>query len=65
MSKLGVHSFSISIDGYGAGPDQGLSESAPSCGLKVFDWFFPRAPVSVFPSESANGPAGPASPNPS
>ena len=24
MTKLRVHSFSISIDGYGAGPNQGL-----------------------------------------
>src|SRR5260370_21223885 len=30
MYKLRVHSFSISIDGYGAGPNQDLPESARS-----------------------------------
>jgi len=28
MSKLRVHSFSISIDGYGAGPNQDLEHLA-------------------------------------
>jgi dihydrofolate reductase len=41
MSKLSVHSFSISIDGYGAGPDQDLENPLGVGGLKVFDWFFP------------------------
>ena len=41
MSKLRVHSFSISIDGYGAGPDQDLENPIGVGGLKVFDWFFP------------------------
>lgn len=41
MSKLRVHSFSISIDGFGAGPDQDLQNPLGVGGLKVFDWFFP------------------------
>jgi dihydrofolate reductase len=41
MSKLRVHSFSISIDGYGAGPNQDLQNPLGVDGLKVFDWFFP------------------------
>src|SRR5947207_15299458 len=41
MSKLRVHSFSISIDGYGAGPDQDLENPLGVGGPKVFDWFFP------------------------
>ena len=41
MSRLRVHSFSISIDGYGAGPDQDLQNPLGVGGLKVFDWFFP------------------------
>ena len=41
MSKLRVHSFSISIDGYGAGPNQDLENPLGVGGLKVFDWFFP------------------------
>ena len=41
MSLLRVHSFSISIDGYGAGPGQDLENPLGVGGLKVFDWFFP------------------------
>lgn len=41
MSKLRVHSFSISMDGYGAGPGQDLQNPIGVGGLKVFDWFFP------------------------
>src|SRR6267142_3471854 len=41
MSRLRVHSFSISIDGYGAGPGQDLENPLGVGGLKVFDWFFP------------------------
>ena len=40
MSKLRVH-FSITIDGYGAGPDQDLENPIGMGGLRVFDWFFP------------------------
>ncbi len=34
MSKLRVHSFSISIDGFGAGPDQGNASESPKEGMK-------------------------------
>jgi dihydrofolate reductase len=40
MSKLRVHSFSISIDGYGAGPDQSLQNPLGVGGPAMFDWFF-------------------------
>jgi dihydrofolate reductase len=38
MSKLRVHSFGISIDGYGAGPDQGLDNPLGVGGLALHDW---------------------------
>ena len=41
MSRLRVHSFSISIDGFGAGPGQDMENPLGVGGLKVFDWFFP------------------------
>ena len=41
MSKLRVHSFSISIDGFGAGPNQDLENPLGVGRLRVFDWFFP------------------------
>jgi dihydrofolate reductase len=41
MSKLYVRSFSISIDGYGAGPDQGLQNPLGVGGTALHEWFFP------------------------
>jgi dihydrofolate reductase len=40
MSKLRVSTFSISIDGYGAGPDQDLDHPVGVGGPELFDWFF-------------------------
>ena len=41
MSKLRVQSFSISIDGYGAGPDQDLQNPLGVGGPELMAWFFP------------------------
>lgn len=38
MSKLRVHSFSISIDGYGAGPNQSLEEPLGVGGESLHEW---------------------------
>jgi dihydrofolate reductase len=40
VSRLRVHSFSISLDGYGAGPRQDLEHPLGVRGLELFDWFF-------------------------
>src|SRR5262249_49458483 len=40
MSKLRVQSFAISIDGYGAGPNQDLENPLGTGGLYLMDWFF-------------------------
>jgi len=40
MSKLRVHAFSISLDGYGAGPRQDLQNPLGVGGPAMFDWFF-------------------------
>jgi len=40
MSKLRVHSFAISIDGYGAGPKQDLQNPLGVRGPELMDWFF-------------------------
>jgi hypothetical protein len=37
MSKLRVHSFGISLDGYGAGPDQDLDNPLGRGGLMLHD----------------------------
>ncbi len=40
MSRLLVRSFSVSVDGYGAGPDQNLQNPLGVGGPLLFDWFF-------------------------
>jgi dihydrofolate reductase len=41
MSKLRVHTFAISLDGYGAGPDQGLDNPLGKGGEALHEWFYP------------------------
>ena len=41
MSRLRVKSFGISIDGYGAGPDQSLEHPLGVGGPELMRWFFP------------------------
>ena len=40
MSKLRVHSFTISIDGYGAGPNQDLDNPLGVGGVALHEWVF-------------------------
>src|SRR5277367_1905050 len=40
MTKLRVQSFSISLDGYGAGPDQDLENPLGVGGTALHPWFF-------------------------
>jgi dihydrofolate reductase len=39
--KLRVHAFSISIDGYGAGPAQSLEHPMGEGGMALHEWVFP------------------------
>lgn len=41
MQKLRVESFSVSIDGFGAGPDQSLDTPLGRRGEELHEWFFP------------------------
>ncbi len=41
MSKLRVHCFGLSIDGFGAGPDQSLDNPLGVGGKDLHPWFFP------------------------
>ena len=41
MAKLRVHAFSISLDGYGAGPTQSLQEPLGAGGETLHEWFIP------------------------
>jgi len=40
VSKLVVRSFSVSLDGFGAGPDQDLENPLGVGGPELFEWFF-------------------------
>ena len=41
MSKLRVQSFAVSLDGYGAGPNQALEHPLGVRGPELMEWFFP------------------------
>jgi dihydrofolate reductase len=41
MSKVRVAAFSISLDGYGAGPEQSLDDPLGRGGTRVHEWFYP------------------------
>ena len=40
MSRLRVHSFAISLDGYGAGPNQDLNNPLGVGGMALHQWMF-------------------------
>lgn len=40
MSKVRVAGFSVSLDGFGAGVDQSLSDPLGKRGPEMFQWFF-------------------------
>jgi hypothetical protein len=39
MSKLRIHNFAISLDGYGAGPSQDLTNLLGVGGPELHEWF--------------------------
>jgi dihydrofolate reductase len=41
MSKLRVAAFTVSLDGYGAGPDQGLDQPLGRGGMELHQWMLP------------------------
>ncbi len=41
MSKLRVHSFGISLDGFAAGPDQSMHDPLGVRGMELMQWFMP------------------------
>jgi dihydrofolate reductase len=43
MPKLRVHNFAISLDGYGAGPDQSLDNPLGVDGQRLHEWVFATA----------------------
>ncbi len=45
MSKVRVNCYSISLDGYGAGPNQSLENPLGERGPELHNWFFPTRTV--------------------
>ena len=41
MSKLCVRAFGVSLDGFGAGPNQSLENPLGERGPQIMEWFFP------------------------
>lgn len=41
MTKIRVHAFGISLDGFGAGPDQDLANPLGVGGMALHEWVFP------------------------
>jgi dihydrofolate reductase len=50
MSRVRVSCFSISLDGFGAGPNQSLENPLGERGVELHNWFFPTKTIqkSVF-----------------
>lgn len=52
MSKLRVHCFGISLDGFAAGPDQSLDNPLGIGGEDLHNWFFPTRVFRQMQGES-------------
>ena len=58
MSKLKVLCFSISIDGYGAGPNQSLENPMGEGGMALHEWVFPTKSFQSMHGENKGGTTG-------
>jgi dihydrofolate reductase len=55
MSKLRVHAFAVSVDGYGAGPDQSLAHPLGVGGSTLHEWAFATRTIRrMFGSEGGS-----------
>ena len=55
MSELRVHNFSISLDGYGAGPRRSEQDPLGVGGEQLHEWIFDDAATEVDPRFRARG----------
>jgi dihydrofolate reductase len=58
MGKVKVAAFSLSIDGFAAGPDQGLTDPLGRGGMAVHNWMFPTRTFRAMTGQDG-GEAGP------
>ena len=58
MSRVRVHSFSVSLDGYGAGPVQSLEHPLGKGGMALHEWVFPTQTFKAMHGGGGNGTTG-------
>jgi dihydrofolate reductase len=58
MSKVRVMSFAMSLDGYGAGPDQDLQHPLGVNGPELMQWFFPTRAFRSMHGDNGGGETG-------
>ncbi|HUR88875.1 MAG TPA: dihydrofolate reductase family protein [Ramlibacter sp.] len=58
MSRVRVAAFAVSLDGFGAGPDQSLENPLGVRGPEIFEWFFPTRVFQSVHGSSAGGETG-------
>jgi dihydrofolate reductase len=58
MSKLRINSFSISVDGFGAGPDQSRDNPLGIGGMRLHDWVLPTRTFQHAVSRKSGGTTG-------
>ena len=57
MSRVRVHNFSVSLDGFGTGEGQSLEAPFGHAGTRLHEWFFPTRSFRSF-SETNGDPGG-------
>ena len=59
MSRLRVHCFAISLDGYGAGPDQNRQDPLGAGGEALHEWMIPTKSFQQTHAQGGGGQTGP------
>jgi len=58
MTRLRVHNFAISLDGYGAGSNQGLDHPLGVGGIALHEWIFPTRTFKQMHGPEEDGTTG-------
>lgn len=58
MSRVRVLAYSMTLDGYSAGPDQSLENPLGVGGVQMMDWMFPTRSFSVMHGNGQGGETG-------
>ena len=58
MSRLRVLSFGVSLDGYGAGPDQSVENPLGKMGPEIMEWVFPTQAFQDMHGSAKRGETG-------